>query len=175
MQIELDPARPPETPVWPAGIVIRSVADDADERRLCAASEEAFSGPWSYVPRTFEQWVGRKRRHGYDPGLWIMALDGDEVAGLVVGGRFPERCGRIHTVAVQRPWRRRGLALALLRESFRRFVERGMEIVTLSVDAASATGATRLYQKAGMWATRELVVYDKELRPGVDPGQAENE
>src|SRR5262245_32994967 len=139
MQIEFDAAHPADAPVWPAGISIRSVVGEADERRVYAASEEAFQDQWSYVPRTFEQWVGRKRRHGYDPELWVMALDGDEVAGLIVGGLFPERCGRILTVAVRRPWRRQGLALALLHEEFRRFVERGVVTVTLGVDAASTT------------------------------------
>ena len=174
MQIELDPARPPAAPVWPDGIAVRNVENEADERRLYAAAEEAFRDQWGYVPRTFEQWVGRKKRHGHDPGLWLMALDGDEVAGAVVGAIFPETYSRIYTVAVRRPWRRRGVALALLREAFRRFAERGESLVALGVDAASPTGATRLYEKAGMRATREVAVYEKELRPGVDPARDED-
>jgi mycothiol synthase len=34
------------------------------------------------------------------------------------------------------------------------------------VDAASQTGATRLYQRAGMHVAAEYVSYEKELRPG---------
>ncbi len=40
----------------------------------------------------------------------------------------------------------------------------------LGVDAQSLTGATRLYEKAGMRSdpSRQLVLYEKELRPGLE-------
>jgi hypothetical protein len=38
----------------------------------------------------------------------------------------------------------------------------------LGVDAQSLTGATRLYEKAGMHVAREFLAYEKELRPGRD-------
>jgi hypothetical protein len=38
--------------------------------------------------------------------------------------------------------------------------------VGLGVDADSLTGATRLYEKAGMHVVRELATYEKELRAG---------
>jgi len=42
--------------------------------------------------------------------------------------------------------------------------------VGLGVDAQSLTGATRLYEKAGMHSdpARQLVLYEKELRPGIE-------
>jgi mycothiol synthase len=36
------------------------------------------------------------------------------------------------------------------------------------VDASSLTGATRLYEKAGMRVLRQFDNYEKELRPGRD-------
>ena len=36
------------------------------------------------------------------------------------------------------------------------------------MDAHSLTGATRLYEKAGMHMQRQSAVYEKELRPGVN-------
>jgi hypothetical protein len=52
---------------------------------------------------------------------------------------------------------------ALLGDSFRRFWERGEHSVGLSVDAASDTGAFRLYERAGMAGVLGWVVYEKRL------------
>jgi hypothetical protein len=43
-----------------------------------------------------------------------------------------------------------------------------MKTIGLGVDAQNPTGATRLYQKVGMYAASEFVTYEKELRPGRD-------
>jgi ribosomal protein S18 acetylase RimI-like enzyme len=41
-----------------------------------------------------------------------------------------------------------------------------MKTIGLGVDASNPTGATRLYQRAGMVVASEHVTYEKELRPG---------
>ena len=69
-------------------------------------------------------------------------------------------------MGVRRPWRKKGLGLALLTHSFAEFYKRGTNTIGLGVDAANPTGATRLYQKAGMTAANEYVSYEKELRAG---------
>lgn len=79
-----------------------------------------------------------------------------------------EQGGWVHDVAVRRPWRRRGLGLALLRRAFGAFHHRGTRRVELGVDAQSPTGAPRLYEGAGMRATHKYAAYRKELRPGAD-------
>lgn len=168
MQIALDPANVPPAPVWPDGVVVKSVEGEVDERRVFATNDEAFRDHWGYAGTAFEKWIERKKRHGFDPGLWLMALDGEEVAAVVVGSIYPEQGGWVNNVAVRRPWRRKGLAQALLLESFRRFAERGQTTVSLGVDATNPTGATRLYEKAGMRVIREFVFYELELRPGVE-------
>jgi mycothiol synthase len=168
MQITLDPARPPPDPRWPEGIVLRAAEDEDDQRRLHATVEEAFRDHWDHVPETFEEWITRRRRHGIDPGLWLMAFDGEDAAASLVGTIFPGIGGWVNAVAVRRRWRRQGLAEALLHESFRRFAERGQRNVALGVDATNPTGATRLYEKAGMHIVREFVFYEKELRPGAE-------
>ena len=71
-------------------------------------------------------------------------------------------------VGVRRPWRRRGLGLALLRHAFGEYRRRGVRRIELSVDAGSVTGAPRLYGRAGMRQKTVYVVYQKELRPGTD-------
>jgi ribosomal protein S18 acetylase RimI-like enzyme len=67
---------------------------------------------------------------------------------------------------VRRPWRKRGLGLALLRVAFREFHGRGYHKVGLGVDAENMTGALRLYEKAGMHVIRQFDLYEKEIRPG---------
>ena len=60
----------------------------------------------------------------------------------------------------------RGATDAPAHHSFRELYQRGQRAVILDVDAQSLTGATRLYEKAGMHVQRQNVVYEKELRPG---------
>jgi len=76
--------------------------------------------------------------------------------------------GWVDVVGVRRPWRGRGLGFALLTSLFAAYHERGIRRVGLSVDAESATGAPRLYGRAGMHVVRSYVLYRKELRPGAD-------
>jgi ribosomal protein S18 acetylase RimI-like enzyme len=46
-----------------------------------------------------------------------------------------------------------------------------MKIIGLGVDASNATGATRLYQKAGMRIVSQFVTLEKELRVGIMEGE----
>lgn len=65
---------------------------------------------------------------------------------------------------------RLGETLALLRAadvaSFRRFHETGEATVALGVDVGNPTGATRLYERAGMRVLWQADVSQKELRAG---------
>jgi ribosomal protein S18 acetylase RimI-like enzyme len=81
--------------------------------------------------------------------------------------------GWVGSLGVRRPWRKQGLGEALLLHSFGEFHKRGQNVIGLGVDAASPTGATRLYQRAGMHVAAEYVIYEKELRPGRDPEEQE--
>lgn len=71
--------------------------------------------------------------------------------------------GWIFGLGVRRPWRRRGLGLALLRHCLGALYDRGKRRVGLGVDAQSPTGATRLYEKAGMSVYRRNGIYEKDL------------
>ena len=72
--------------------------------------------------------------------------------------------GWIGTLGVRPAWRRRGIAEALLATAFAEFHRRCERRAALGVDAQSPTGATRLYEKAGMRVFWEAVVYEKEIR-----------
>jgi ribosomal protein S18 acetylase RimI-like enzyme len=74
--------------------------------------------------------------------------------------------GWIRLLGVRRPWRRQGIALALLRQAFQEFKRRGHVVVGLGVDAASPSGATALYRRAGMRIDKQLDQYRKVVRSG---------
>jgi GNAT superfamily N-acetyltransferase len=78
--------------------------------------------------------------------------------------------GWVGTLGVCRPWRKRGLGLALLRHSFSELYRHGQRRIGLGVDAESLTGATRLYLKAGMQPdpNHTYLFYEKELRSGIE-------
>jgi mycothiol synthase len=121
---------------------------------------------------TFDEW--QRSRFGdpeFDPSLWKIAWDGDQVAGVSLN-RHRMGIGWIRTLGVRRPWRKRGLGEALLLYSFAEFYRRGRSTIGLGVDAQNPTGATRLYQKVGMTPASEFVTFEKELRPGreIDEG-----
>jgi mycothiol synthase len=166
MEITLDTT--PPTPTWPGGIELRSFELEKHNYALHLAHEEAFRDHWGHTPHTYEDWKHRMNNEEMDPSLWFIAWDGDQVAGYALN-RYRNGNGWVGTLGVRRPWRKRGLGLALLYHSFSEFYRRGTSVISLGVDAANPTGATRLYQKAGMHVAAEYVSYEKELRPGREP------
>ena len=166
MEIELpDRMEPPQ---WPDGIVVRTYDPARDERRVYEASEEAFEDSWDFRPTPFELWRNFvfERGQEFDPTLWWLAEDDGELAAVCLNAWHfsgDPAFGWIGTLGVRRPWRRRGLGLALLRQSFADFKQRGATRVGLGVDAESPTGAVRLYERAGMRSIRRNDTYDKQL------------
>ena len=165
MAIDLEQAPPP--PEWPEGLRVRTFVPGYDERATHEAVEDAFRDVWGRPYSPFERFVKRTEHEVFDPSLWFLAWDGPEIAGTalckLVAGQ-----GWVDVVGVRRPWRGRGLGLALLRHAFGEYHRRGIKRVGLSVDAESVTGAPRLYSRAGMHVTNNYIVYQRELRPGVD-------
>ncbi|MFN2590315.1 MAG: GNAT family N-acetyltransferase [Actinomycetota bacterium] len=163
-------AERPPAPALPDGVAIRAVVPGRDEGPLHAAVDEAFGDHWEHRPVAFDRWLYQHRTHpGFDPGLWLMAVDGDEVAGGLICHRLTTEdpdCGWIDEVAVRRPWRRRGVALALLHHAFGALYARGIRKAALTVDSTSPTGAGSLYERAGMQVQRRIDVYSKVLVPG---------
>jgi len=167
MEISLEEA--PPAPVWPEGIELRPFDAETHAYLLYRAHEEAFNDHWGHTPRSFEEWEHRViKTDDYDSNLYHIAWDGDQIAGYALC-HYRMSNGWVGTLGVRRPWRKRGLGLALLYSSFTEFYKRGDKNINLGVDAASQTGATRLYKKAGMQVAAEYVSYEKELRPGLEP------
>ena len=167
-RMEIKLAAAPPAPVLPNGIELRPFIREQHELAVWQADNEAFRDHWGSHESTFEEWSRRKfDKPDFDPGLWQIAWDGDEVAGYSQN-RFRMGIGWIGTLGVRRPWRKHGLGLALLQHSFGEFYKRGTQIIGLGVDASNPTGAARLYQRAGMYKASEFITYDKQLRPGRD-------
>lgn len=154
----------PATVTFPAGIELRPFIKDEHAVAVWQADNEAFRDHWGSHDRTYEEWSHEKFGNpNFDPTLWMIAWDGDEIAGFSQN-RFRKGIGWIGTIAVRRPWRGKGLGTALLRHTFREVYKRGRTTIGLGVDSANLTGVTRLYQRAGMYVAGEFAMYEKELR-----------
>jgi mycothiol synthase len=157
---------------WPDGISVRtSEASDADARTFYSISEEAMSDHWGHVPVAFEDWKRRRMGGTFDPSLWFLASEGTEAAGFALCSVAGE-IGWLDTLGVRRHWRRRGLGMALLRHAMSEFHGRGLKRMALGVDTDNPTGATRLYERAGMHVAQQHVTFGKELRAGEPLGEA---
>lgn len=172
MEAELEQASP--APEWPEGIDVRTLIPGEDERIFYATMEEAMADHWGHVPLSFESWIKKHMRHNFDPALWFLAKHAGEPAGAAMCS-ISEGIGWVDNIGVRRPWRRRGLGLALLRHATGELQRRGLQRIALGVDAASPTGATRLYERAGMRVAQQYATYAKELRPGEELTDAEDE
>lgn len=164
MEIKLQETPPAVT--FPEGVELRPFVRDEQAIAVWQADNEAFRDHWGSHDSLFEDWSHRKfGKPDFDPTLWMIAWDGDQIAGYSQN-RFRMGIGWIGTLGVRRPWRKKGLGLALLQHSFGEFYKRGMNTIGLGVDASNSTGATRLYQRAGMYVASEFATYEKELRAG---------
>jgi mycothiol synthase len=161
MQIDLEQA--PELPSPPAPIRLTPF-EQKDARTFHATLNEAFAEEWGWHALPFEEW--RERRldaDDTDTSLWFVAREGDEIAGVARCDTRRDGGGWIGALGVRKPWRRRGVGRALLLHAFCEFQRRGASYVGLGVDAENPTGATRLYEGAGMRVIKEDVIYEKEL------------
>ncbi len=162
MEIKLQEA--PAPVALPEGIELQPFIKDEHAMAVWQADNEAFHDHWGSHDRTYEEWShGKFGNPNFDPTLWVTAWDGNEIAGFSQN-RYRQGIGWIGTLGVRRAWRKKGLGFALLRHSFGEFYKRGTTTIGLGVDASNPTGATRLYQRAGMVVAGEFVTYEKELR-----------
>lgn len=154
-----------EPPVWPDGIEIVPF-DEAHAEAVHAAQEEAFSDHWGFEPGSLESWRAYNLSESEDATLWRIAWAGEEVAGVCLNRPQhgeDETVGWVGVLAVRRPFRRRGLGEALLRESFRTFAERGKRSAGLGVDAENTTGAVALYERVGMHVVRRSDTWQRRV------------
>jgi mycothiol synthase len=139
----------------PAGLELRPI-DRSLASKVWHADVEAFQDHWGGFDGSDEHLQRWLDDPSTDLSIWVIAFDGDEVAGGVVNSIDPDQNmalgiqrGWLSSVFTRRPWRRRGLATALIGESLRVLRDRGMTSAALGVDAANPSGALGLYEGLG--------------------------
>jgi GNAT superfamily N-acetyltransferase len=158
-----------DLPPLPDGLEVRPVQPER-YKQLWDADVEAFQDHWGGFDGSepvFQAWLKDPK---FDPGLFVVAWDGDEIAGGVVNqisetenAAFNRKRGWLQSVFTRRAWRRRGLARALVGRSLILLRERGMTSAGLGVDADNPNAATRLYEDAGFAVDFRSTAYRKPM------------
>ena len=156
----------------PAGIEVRPVLPE-HYRAIWEADVEAFRDHWGFAQPTdthYQAWLDN--RVTFTPALWKIAWDvqGIEICGQVRGfvheaenRNFKRLRGYCEFISVRRPWRKRGVARALIAATLREFKARGLTEAALGVDAENLSGALRVYQDCGFQVVKRATVYRKKL------------
>lgn len=176
----IDFAKEIPEPKLPDGVTIRPWSEmlvQFELRDLVVAHRTAFRDHFGYVEHPVEEALENWEREfatndHLDASVCFLAVNqvgeivGEsicETKSLNVAGR-----GYISKLSVVPAWRKQGIALALLYYTFGHFHGRGYKGVDLHVDAESLTGATRLYERAGMHEFECSIDFEKVIRPGRD-------
>ncbi len=158
----------PDVPM-PEGLEIRPAAPE-HYRAIWDASTEAFRDHWGSTEVDESDYDRFLADPFTEPRLWVVAWDGDQVAGSIlnfVDYGYNEREGRklgyTEYISVRRPWRRRGLAKAMLARSMQVHRENGMTQTALGVDTENPSGALALYESMGYKVVSQSTTYRKPL------------
>jgi len=164
----------PEGPL-PPGFSFSRYSPELDGAML-AVFNESFRDHWGFETVIREDWekffIGRA---SFRPDLSLLVFDNSgnspEAAGFSFNtvdreenARLGIKEGWVGDLGVRRPWRRRGLATALLCESMRLFKAEGLDYATLGVDTENPTGALGVYERVGFAPVRRMVAFDKPLK-----------
>jgi mycothiol synthase len=153
----------------PDGLEVRPVKVD-QHRTIFDGENEAFRDHWGHHEQgeqAFRQTFGQAETN---TDLWVVAWDGDQVAGVVETWIWPDenrrlgvRRGWLERISVRRPWRRRGLGRALTAAALLKLRATGMNEAMLGVDAENPTGALGLYEGLGFAVARRSAAYRRPL------------
>jgi mycothiol synthase len=154
----------------PDGLEIRDVRPE-QLRAIWEADVEAFRDHWgTTVPTEQDYQLFLTDPVQGDTTLWRVAWDGDQVAGMVrsfvndeENRRYGRTLGYVENISVRQPWRRRGLARALIAASFPLLRARGMNEAALGVDTENASGALQLYESCGFVAVSRETTWRKRF------------
>jgi ribosomal protein S18 acetylase RimI-like enzyme len=153
----------------PEGIEVRPV-EESHMRQIFEAENEAFLDHWGSIDPTetdYQRWLELPL---HKPELWKVAWDGDQVVGMVrnyinkaENEDFKRKRGYTEEISVRRPWRRKGVARALLTRSIQMFIEMGMDETSLGVDTENPSGAFKLYTDVGYSEEKRYITYRKSF------------
>jgi ribosomal protein S18 acetylase RimI-like enzyme len=168
----LDDVTPmPDFPL-PEGFEIREARPE-HYRAIWDADIEAFrdhNGFSEPDEARYEAWL--KDPMFFQPALWKVAwhIETNQVAGMVQNfivheenEKLNRKRGYTENISTRRPFRKLGLARALICESLRMHKALGMTEAALGVDATNPTGALRVYEDCGFKPVKTEIVYRKML------------
>lgn len=156
---------PMEPPTLPNGITLRPFNLERDAYAVYEAINEFFKENWGFVALPYDVWCHYNRPY-MDTSLWLVAMDGDQIAGVChcrPWGEGEPGLGWIDSLGVRSNWRKRSLGSALLHYGFHWLQEQGYTAVGLDVDSENKTNAVSLYERAGMHVTSRYLIYRKTL------------
>ncbi|MBA3468249.1 MAG: GNAT family N-acetyltransferase [Herpetosiphonaceae bacterium] len=167
--MERDLAEPIGSTVLPAGLEVRTPTP-AQYRQVWEADGEAFRDHWGFRQPSENDYQNWLKWPYFAPQIWQVAWEGDQVAGMVLNFIDTEantannlRRGYTEGISVRRPWRKRGLATALINRSLTMFRDMGMTEAALGVDAENLSGALRVYEGCGFKVVKRSSTYRKAL------------
>lgn len=163
MELGREHHREPEPP---PGVTATVATTDADHRLLHRIDEVAFAEHFGFVPPPYDEWIPwfRDRRDARPDEWWIAWLDGEPVGLCMLDDSRADRgAGHVRILGVVPEARGRGIASWLLRSAFARAAQEGRTAMTLSVDSDNRTGATALYERAGMRPERVIILFRRPL------------
>jgi len=159
----------PDLPL-PPGVEVR-LALPEHYRMILDASNEGFRDHWGYIPDPWEDFDRMLHEPDSDPSLWRVAWQGDQIAGMVLSfintnenRLYNRKRGYTENICVLRPWRRQGLAKALIARSLLGLKERGMTEASLGVDTQNTSGALNLYKTMGYEVVKGGIIFRKPLK-----------
>jgi mycothiol synthase len=148
----------------PDGIRVVAFSEERTEE-LYAAHTEAFADLWEYQSPGFDDWV--RMAVGSNEFRWDLsriAYAYEQIAGYVLAYSAGDDEVHFGQIGTRRPWRRRGVAAALIASSLVECAEVGKVTARLVVDADSPTGAAGVYERMGFAATSRTVSLRRPLR-----------
>jgi mycothiol synthase len=158
----------PDAPM-PEGLELRAVTPD-QHRAIFDAENEAFRDHWGSHEWGEDRYRATFAKSELDTGLWVVAWDGDRIAGVVENWIWPEENGKLgvkrgwlERISVRRPWRRRGLGRAITAASLVALREAGMTDAMLGVDSENPNGALGLYEGLGFEVHRRSAAYEAPI------------
>jgi len=149
----------PKAPL-PTGLALRPPLPE-HYRAIWEAGEKCFRDQRDHVAPSEESYRAWVATPDLDPSLWLVAWDGDQVAGAAINVVHEGAWGETDDLFVRRPWRKQGLGRALLVGSLHLFKARGLTTAGLGVDAENLSGALGLYESVGFRPYQRVVSYRK--------------
>jgi mycothiol synthase len=158
----------PKAPL-PPGLKVHPVKPE-QLRHIFEASNEAFRDHWGSRDESEEGYKAEMESPVFHPELWKVAWDGDQMASVVhnfvdekENAEYRRKRGYTEGICTRRPWRKQGVARALLVQSMQMFQQMGMTETALSADSQNLSGAVGLYKSVGYRQVKLQINYRKPM------------